>query len=121
MRWRRAAAKGVGQAVVELPAGAASVLAHVGAVGAHGRVVAVAAGACHGVIAEHGRGREGFGYDPLFVVSEHWRTFGEITPAVKAVISHRARALRAILPAIVHAIRGPEGTAGVAPPKSVVR
>jgi XTP/dITP diphosphohydrolase len=87
----------------------------------HGRVVAVAAGACHGVIAEHGRGREGFGYDPLFVVSEHWRTFGELAPAVKAVISHRARALRAILPAIVHAMRGPESMAGVAPPKSVVR
>lgn len=69
-----------------------------------GRVVAVSAGACHGVIAPSRRGAGGFGYDPLFVVPEYWRTFGEIAPAVKAVISHRARALRAILPAILRAL-----------------
>lgn len=68
-----------------------------------GSVVAVSEGACHGVIAPGRRGAGGFGYDPLFIVPEYWRTFGEIAPAVKAVISHRARALRAILPAIVRA------------------
>jgi len=69
-----------------------------------GTVVAVAAGACHGTIATARRGAGGFGYDPLFVVPEFWRTFGEIPPAVKAVISHRARALRAIMPAIVRLV-----------------
>ena len=69
-----------------------------------GSVVATSAGVCHGVIAEGRRGSGGFGYDPLFVVPECWRTFGEIAPAVKAVISHRARAMRAILPAIVRAL-----------------
>ncbi|MCS5617120.1 MAG: non-canonical purine NTP pyrophosphatase, partial [Pirellulales bacterium] len=46
-------------------------------------------------------GAGGFGYDPLFIVPEYHRTFGELPAAVKAVISHRARALRAMLPAIV--------------------
>ena len=66
-----------------------------------GRIVAVAAGTCGGLIAEQPAGRGGFGYDPLFIVPEYHRTFGELPPAVKAVISHRARALRAILPAIL--------------------
>lgn len=69
-----------------------------------GRIVAVAAGECHGEIATARRGAGGFGYDPLFVVREYGRTFGEIAPAVKAVISHRARALRAVLPAVLGAL-----------------
>lgn len=71
-----------------------------------GRVVAVAAGACHGRIAESPAGSGGFGYDPLFIVSEYHRTFGELPPAVKSVISHRARAMRAMLPLIVRALGG---------------
>jgi XTP/dITP diphosphohydrolase len=71
-----------------------------------GRVVAVAAGACHGRIAESPVGSGGFGYDPLFIVSEYHRTFGELPPAVKSVISHRARAMRAMLPLIVRALGG---------------
>jgi len=70
-----------------------------------GRVVATASGTCHGVIAERPHGRGGFGYDPLFVVPEYGRTFGELPPAVKAVISHRGRAMRAIIPAIVARLR----------------
>jgi XTP/dITP diphosphohydrolase len=66
-----------------------------------GAVVATASGACHGVITERPRGGGGFGYDPLFVVPEYGRTFGELPAAVKAVISHRGRALRALVPALV--------------------
>ena len=40
----------------------------------------------------------GFGYDPLFEVVEYHRTFGKLDPQTKACISHRARALRRILP-----------------------
>ena len=65
-----------------------------------GEVVATAWGSCGGVIALAPVGRGGFGYDPLFIVPEYHRTFGEIAPAVKALISHRARAVRALLPAI---------------------
>jgi XTP/dITP diphosphohydrolase len=69
-----------------------------------GRIVATAHGTCGGTIAVAPRGAGGFGYDPLFIVPEYHRTFGEIPPAVKAVISHRGRALRAIIPAIVRAL-----------------
>ena len=54
-----------------------------------------------GLIAEAPAGSGGFGYDPLFIVPEYQRTFGELSAAVKAVISHRARAMRAMLPAIL--------------------
>lgn len=66
-----------------------------------GRIVAESSGTCHGVLAESPRGGGGFGYDPLFIVAEYQRTFGEIPAVVKSVISHRARALRDILPAIL--------------------
>ncbi len=71
-----------------------------------GQVVAVASGTCHGRIAESPAGCGGFGYDPLFIVPEYHRTFGELPPAVKAVISHRARAMRAMLPLLVRALSG---------------
>jgi XTP/dITP diphosphohydrolase len=71
-----------------------------------GRIVATAAGVCHGRIATAARGGGGFGYDPLFIVREYHRTFGELAPAVKAVISHRARAVRGILPMIVAHLTG---------------
>ncbi len=66
-----------------------------------GRLVARSEGQCSGVIAEARTGTGGFGYDPLFVVAEYHRTFGELAPEVKAVLSHRARAMRAMLPAIL--------------------
>ena len=40
------------------------------------------------------RGRRGFGYDPIFVADGEDRTFGEMTPAAKHAISHRADAFR---------------------------
>ena len=51
-------------------------------------------GRVDGLIGTEARGSGGFGYDPLFVVPEHGRTFGELPPEVKAEISHRARAAR---------------------------
>lgn len=50
-------------------------------------------GKCEGRIAPAPRGDGGFGYDPIFVPEGHGRTFGELAPAVKQQISHRARAL----------------------------
>ena len=38
------------------------------------------------------RGTLGFGYDPMFVPEGHEVTFGEMEPAAKHAISHRARA-----------------------------
>lgn len=74
---------------------------HATLAGPDGRIVAEATGECHGLIARSPRGAGGFGYDPLFVVRECHRTFAEIGAAYKAVVSHRGRALRALLPRIV--------------------
>jgi XTP/dITP diphosphohydrolase len=77
-----------------------------------GRIVATASGICRGVIADGPQGGGGFGYDPLFIVPEYARTFGQLAPEVKAVISHRARAMRAIIPAVVRWLRPPAPPAG---------
>ena len=45
------------------------------------------------------RGARGFGYDPIFVPDGHDETFGEMDPAEKRAISHRARAMRKLLAA----------------------
>lgn len=66
-----------------------------------GTIVATSSGTCGGLIATAPSGAGGFGYDPLFIVPEYHRTFGDLPPVVKAVISHRARALRAMIPEIV--------------------
>lgn len=56
---------------------------------------------CHGRILFDRHGVGGFGYDPFFEIIEYHRTFGELSPEVKACLSHRARAIRRLL----HAIR----------------
>jgi XTP/dITP diphosphohydrolase len=43
------------------------------------------------------RGDKGFGYDPIFVANGMRETFGEINPAIKHGMSHRARAFRKLL------------------------
>jgi XTP/dITP diphosphohydrolase len=53
---------------------------------------------CHGRIRFEPVGSNGFGYDPLFEVVEYHRTFGELGPRAKQALSHRSRALRAIVP-----------------------
>jgi len=45
------------------------------------------------------RGDHGFGYDPMFVPDGHDVTFGEMEPARKHAISHRADALRQLVDA----------------------
>lgn len=60
---------------------------------------------CRGRIRFGPAGTNGFGYDPLFEVVEYHRTFGQLGPRVKQALSHRARALRAILPKLL-ALRG---------------
>jgi XTP/dITP diphosphohydrolase len=56
---------------------------------------------CRGRIGFASSGTNGFGYDPYFELVEYHRTFGELGPAVKRMLSHRSRALRAILPQLV--------------------
>ena len=58
-----------------------------------GKVVATVEGRCHGTIVSELRGAGGFGYDPLFLVPEYGKTFGELPAAIKKAMSHRAQAL----------------------------
>lgn len=46
-------------------------------------------------------GQGGFGYDPIFVPEGHEKTFGELPAEIKNNISHRARALAALVNVIV--------------------
>ena len=57
-------------------------------------VVGVVTGSCAGFIAERARGANGFGYDPLFLIPRYQKTFGELDPSVKSLLSHRAKALK---------------------------
>jgi len=62
-------------------------------------------GKCHGVILSEGRGENGFGYDPLFLVPELSKTLAEIAPKEKNRISHRWQALqklKEILPKVLN-------------------
>jgi XTP/dITP diphosphohydrolase len=56
-----------------------------------------AEGYMYGTLIEEGRGEGGFGYDPIFVPDGETRTVAELTPEQKNAISHRARALSALL------------------------
>jgi len=47
------------------------------------------------------RGRGGFGYDPLFLVDEGAQTAAELEAAHKNEVSHRGRALRALVAELV--------------------
>ena len=51
---------------------------------------------CEGVIATAPRGKNGFGFDPVFVPVGYDETFGELPVEVKARISHRALAVAAM-------------------------
>jgi XTP/dITP diphosphohydrolase len=64
-----------------------------------GRVL-VRTGRVEGVLLRAERGTGGFGYDPLFLVPEEGRTFGELPPDLKNALSHRGRALREVARAL---------------------
>ena len=66
-----------------------------------GQVRATSEGICRGRILLEPAGSGGFGYDPLFEVIECHRTFGELAPAVKAVLSHRSRTMREMVPQLL--------------------
>jgi XTP/dITP diphosphohydrolase len=59
--------------------------------------VETAEGRLDGTVTESPRGDGGFGYDPVFALPDG-RTLAELAPDEKNALSHRGRALRAILP-----------------------
>ena len=56
-----------------------------------------AEGYMYGKIIEERRGTRGFGYDPIFVPDGECRTVAEMTDEEKNAISHRAKALSALV------------------------
>ena len=65
-----------------------------------GGQVQTADGACSGEIIDQERGTNGFGYDPIFLYTDLDKTGAELTLEEKNQVSHRARAVKAILPEI---------------------
>jgi XTP/dITP diphosphohydrolase len=62
-----------------------------------GRATEVFEGTVEGALTFPPRGNKGFGYDPIFVPDGHEETFGEMEPAAKHAISHRARAFAKLI------------------------
>ncbi|HWP90589.1 MAG TPA: XTP/dITP diphosphatase [Thermodesulfobacteriota bacterium] len=54
-------------------------------------------GRCEGVIVEDPRGEGGFGYDPVFYLPELNKTMAELTLEEKNLVSHRSRAVNALI------------------------
>ena len=55
-------------------------------------------GIVEGTIAETPAGSDGFGYDPVFIPENSGRTFAQMSAGEKNAISHRGRAVAALLP-----------------------
>ncbi|MBY9066263.1 RdgB/HAM1 family non-canonical purine NTP pyrophosphatase [Hyphomonas sp. WL0036] len=62
---------------------------------------AVYEGEVHGELVWPPRGEKGFGYDPVFVADGETLTFGEMDPARKHGMSHRARAVEKLRAALL--------------------
>ena len=66
-----------------------------------GEVKVRSEGTCRGRILTESRGSGGFGYYPYFLIPEYHRTFGSLSPLVKRMLSHRARAFSRFLPQLL--------------------
>ncbi len=64
---------------------------------ANGRVSRYFIGTMFGEIAEAPAGKEGFGYDPIFIPENESRTYAELSLDEKVRISHRSQAFRKFL------------------------
>lgn len=62
-----------------------------------GSIVLEAEGVCRGEITRSPRGKNGFGYDPIFYVPQYQQTFAEMKPDLKRKISHRGLAFTDLL------------------------
>jgi len=65
-----------------------------------GEILLEVQGRCDGFITLQPRGRNGFGYDPIFEVNGTGLTFSEMNSDQKRALSHRGRALEALIPGL---------------------
>jgi XTP/dITP diphosphohydrolase len=69
-----------------------------------------AEGLCQGEIVSTERGEGGFGYDPIFQVAGLGKTMSELSLAEKNQISHRSRAVKALLPVLLTYVKSPQNS-----------
>jgi XTP/dITP diphosphohydrolase len=62
-----------------------------------GKGLSMFTGECHGTITKDIRGKQGFGYDPIFIPDGERRTFAEMSVEEKNSISHRIMAIRRLV------------------------
>jgi XTP/dITP diphosphohydrolase len=67
-----------------------------------GSIAIASEGICEGKILSTPRGSGGFGYDPIFYVPQHQKTFAEMPPELKRKISHRGHAFQKLLPQLTN-------------------
>lgn len=65
--------------------------------GVNGEILHISRGECYGEIAESQSGKNGFGYDPVFIVEGTNLTMADMSEEMKNRISHRAKALSDML------------------------
>ena len=53
-------------------------------------------GKVEGIISDKPRGKNGFGYDPIFIPLNKRKTFGEMKPTLKYKLDHRSKAFKKI-------------------------
>jgi XTP/dITP diphosphohydrolase len=63
-----------------------------------GNIKKITKGLCEGYLLTEERGRNDFGYDPLFVRHDYNKTFGELDESTKNRISHRRKAFDKMVP-----------------------
>ncbi|GGX15315.1 non-canonical purine NTP diphosphatase [Aquimarina muelleri] len=54
-------------------------------------------GICSGSITKNKKGKDGFGYDPIFLPNEYTKTFAELPLAEKNKIGHRGKAMQQLI------------------------
>ena len=90
------------------------------ALGCGGEILETFEGTVEGQISERPHGSRGFGYDPIFIPDGFDQTFGELAPAKKNQLSHRARALEKLREFLgrygLGGAGGGAGAPGAAPP-----
>ena len=66
------------------------------AVATPGREVEICSGECRGFITFEPKGKQGFGYDPVFYLPELGKTMAELPLEIKNQVSHRGQASRKV-------------------------
>jgi XTP/dITP diphosphohydrolase len=62
-------------------------------------------GECHGIITFEPKGKNGFGYDPVFFLPPMGKTMAEISKEIKNNISHRGKAARNAIPLLKNLLK----------------